>query len=290
MPKTQSPLTLFILSQPETLSAKEVADKAREAGFSTNPDAVKQTRRRTKERGAKLAKKSTLKSTKPTAKKKATSKKPSPKTGMSKSDFIRRQPLDLPAAEVVAKAKAAGVELKSGLVYEVRATLRRKKGAKKATLAMSPPAKSTHSKPSAAKAGGSKSDFIRRQPASLSAAEVIAKAKEAGLKIEPDLVYKVRGARKKADKGTARAKAAVAPTVKTVAPAPKAAPKKAASHAAPRKVVAKHAASKPATNGSRKSPTSAEDLLRAVASEIGLARAIGVLEEQRRQVLKMLGG
>jgi len=36
--------------------------------------------------------------------------------------------------------------------------------------------------------------------------------------------------------------------------------------------------------------TSAEDLLRAVAAEIGLARALSILEEQRRAVLRVLGG
>jgi hypothetical protein len=36
--------------------------------------------------------------------------------------------------------------------------------------------------------------------------------------------------------------------------------------------------------------TTTEDLLRAVASEIGLRRAIGLLEEQRRQVLNVIGG
>jgi hypothetical protein len=35
--------------------------------------------------------------------------------------------------------------------------------------------------------------------------------------------------------------------------------------------------------------SSVEDLLRAVASEIGLATAIGLLEEQRQHVLRVLG-
>lgn len=39
----------------------------------------------------------------------------------------------------------------------------------------------------------SKSDFIRNQPATLSAAEVVAKAKAEGIKIDVNHVYKVRG-------------------------------------------------------------------------------------------------
>ncbi len=55
----------------------------------------------------------------------------------------------------------------------------------------------------------SKSDFVRVQPATLSAADVLAKAKAAGLKITPQLVYKVRSVSKpqgKAKKAPARSR------------------------------------------------------------------------------------
>ena len=45
---------------------------------------------------------------------------PRPKTGdASKSDFVRKH-LNVPAAEVVEKAKEAGIKLTPSLVYKVR--------------------------------------------------------------------------------------------------------------------------------------------------------------------------
>jgi hypothetical protein len=44
----------------------------------------------------------------------------------SKSDFIRAQPPELSAAEVVEKAKAGGINLSAQLVYVVRSVARRK--------------------------------------------------------------------------------------------------------------------------------------------------------------------
>jgi len=49
----------------------------------------------------------------------------------------------------------------------------------------------------------SKSDFIRRQPAALSTAKVVARAKAAGIKLTSQLVYNVRGS-SKAKTGTAK--------------------------------------------------------------------------------------
>jgi hypothetical protein len=115
-------------------------------------------------------------------------------------------------------------------------------------------------------AGRSKSDFIRAQSASLTAAEVVAKAKAAGIKLDPFLVYKVRG-RLNVERQTAPATPAKKMT------------------SAPAATVPTAPAPPTASTGS-----SAEDLLRAVASETGLVKAISLLEEQRRQVLRMLGG
>lgn len=44
----------------------------------------------------------------------------------SKSDFIRAQPPELSASEIVDKAKAAGIDLTAQLVYVVRSVARRK--------------------------------------------------------------------------------------------------------------------------------------------------------------------
>lgn len=45
---------------------------------------------------------------------------------MSKSEFVRKYPFDMPAAEVVAAAKKAGIKLTSGLVNVVRTADRKK--------------------------------------------------------------------------------------------------------------------------------------------------------------------
>jgi hypothetical protein len=219
-----SPLTVFVMSQPATLSAMEIVEKAKEAGFITTPNAVNQTRARAKERAAKAAKKSPAQKTvaalpkpPPAPEKKRTVPPPPPgkpnaPAASSKSDFVRSQPVDMPGLEVVAKAKAAGIKLSTSLVYEVR-RLMRSKPAKKAAPVKQLPSK-TAPKPAAEKAAVKK------------------------------------------------------PTPKQPIPKTAAAP----------------SAVKAATR-----PTSSEDLLRAVASEIGLATAIGLLEEQRRQVLRVLG-
>ena len=46
----------------------------------------------------------------------------------NKSDFVRSMPEGLSAAEVVAKAKAAGMSLTPGHVYTIRAAAKRKQG------------------------------------------------------------------------------------------------------------------------------------------------------------------
>jgi hypothetical protein len=51
------------------------------------------------------------------------------KSTANKSEFIRQLPNDLPAAEVVKRAKAAGLTLNAGLVYAVRSNERHKPGA-----------------------------------------------------------------------------------------------------------------------------------------------------------------
>jgi 1,4-alpha-glucan branching enzyme len=229
MARPQSPLTKFIVSQPATATSAEVAAKAKEAGHATDAGYVTQVRKRiAASRKAAAAAKSAKKPARarPAGKKSAAEKATPKKTGATKPAAATKP--------VETKTAAAG-------------------------------------EPSL-----SKSDWIRAQPASLAAAEVVAKAKAAGMKIEPVLVYKVRtrvkeSASKKAGPpkvvaGTATAKPPTAPPAK----------------------VATTQMAKPVTDSDPR--TSIEDLLRAVASEIGLARALAVLHEQRAQVLRVLGG
>jgi hypothetical protein len=101
----------------------------------------------------------------------------------------------------------------------------------------------------------SKAGFVRAQSANLTAREVVDEGKAVGITLTTTYVYNVRG-KSKGRKAKARP---------------------AARNAAPR-----------ATNGARAG--GAEDVLRALAAEIGLARAIALLEDERRSVRRLIAG
>jgi hypothetical protein len=173
----------------------------------------------------------------------------------SKSEFIRSQPSTMSAADVVEKAKAVGLTITAGLVYGVRSQSKLKRKAKKSAAKTSAAKKGAA--PKAAKT--TKADFVRMLPKA-SPKEIIARAKSEGIKIDLDYVYKVRSSAK-------------AGKAKTKADARAATPRKSA--AVPRPLAA---------------TSSAEDLLRAVAAEIGLARAMEILAAERARVRAVIGG
>jgi hypothetical protein len=165
----------------------------------------------------------------------------------------------------------------------------------------------------------SKSDFIRSQPATMSAKEVVAKAKAAGIKFAPVLVYKVRG-RAKSKKSAAKKTSTMvmsAPMTSATKPAKsKSGFIRSLPSGAPAKEVVKQAkvagiklnvgyvynvrqaakkAKRQAWNGvSVPRPidamSSAENLLRAVAAEIGLGAAIEILSGERARIAVVIGG
>jgi len=250
MARPRSALTKFILSLPHGLPLKEVIARAKAKGMKASGNNVYRIRRTF---GAKVAKTAPSKPTATGTSKPAASPTSNPKPA-SKSDFIRQQPASLSAAEVVAKAKAAGIKLDSFLVYKVRSRAgakgKRKNIAKKtstsATVAVSK------------KPVKSKADFVRAH-SSLSPKEVVAKAKTEGVEFGTQYVYRVRALDK-------------VPT------------KKRAS--------TKRPTSMPRSNGARPTATSssAEQLLRAVASELGLGRAVEILTGERSRVRSILKG
>ncbi|MGO9836327.1 MAG: hypothetical protein ACLP1X_19160 [Polyangiaceae bacterium] len=165
----------------------------------------------------------------------------------------------------------------------------------------------------------SKSDFIRSQPTTLSAAEVVAKAKAQGIRLDPVLVYKVRG-RANAKKGVVKASPAPKSPASSVS---KAAFVRAHASLSPKEIVAKAKtegvkfdvgyvynirgydksmakkrrpvkARAPRTGASVprpvSTPSSTETLLKAVASEIGLGRAMEILAGERARVRAVIGG
>ena len=182
---------------------------------------------------------------------------------LTKSSFIRSQPPEMSAAEIVAKGKAAGMKISDSLVYMVRGpvggkatpkkTAAKKTSAKKTAgpKKVSAPKKKATSKATAPKTGESKADFVRAR-AHLSPKEIVEDAKTKGIKLDPSYVYNVRGY----DKATANKKGR---------------------------------ASKNGTQSSG-SASSVEDLLKAAASELGLGKAIEILEGERARVRSVLGG
>jgi hypothetical protein len=115
----------------------------------------------------------------------------------NKSAFVRSLSFDTPSAEVIAKAKAKGMTLTRNDVHAIRAIARRKQT----------PGKGTGPSRAVRRSGGvNKSAFVRSLPGSLSAAEVIRRAKDKGIKLSAAQVYTIRAnARRKADEGGAPA-------------------------------------------------------------------------------------
>jgi hypothetical protein len=179
------------------------------------------------------------------------------KTTVNKSDFIR-QHASLSTAEVIAAGKKAGLKISSSLIYMVRgrAAKSKKTVAKKTTPSKSaaPTSTSAPTKPTESKA-----DFVRSR-SHLSPREIVEDAKTAGLQLNVKYIYNVR---------------------------------KAANAATKQKRVVKRTpnANPTLTNGVRSpASSSAETLLRAVAVEIGLGRAIEILAGERARVRAVIGG
>jgi hypothetical protein len=115
----------------------------------------------------------------------------------------------------------------------------------------------------------SKSDFIRSQPSTLSAAEVVEKGKVQGVKFDAFLVYKVRsraGAKRKTIASNAPANTNV--RARRATAARKGAP-------VPRPIA---------------TASKAEELLKALAAELGLGLAVKILEAERVRVRAAIGG
>lgn len=134
--------------------------------------------------------------------KKAQSKAGKP-ADVNKSAWIRAQPSSLKAREVVAKAKAEGIVLDEGLVYKIRSaakkTGRKRPGSKRASAAPARAGVPSGAKPSTP-VKVNKSEWIRQQPVSLKAQEVVAKAKAEGITLSTAQVHTIRSMAKRAGK------------------------------------------------------------------------------------------
>jgi hypothetical protein len=172
---------------------------------------------------------------------KKTSAATSGPASMSKAVFIHSLLPTVPVTEVVARAEARGLNITRDYVRWVRW---QSKSA----------AKTQVTKPS-------KSEFIRRQPITMSAKEIVGKAKADGLSIDVNQVYKVRGSEKTTTKTKVVKLAARRTTVETAR--------------VPRPIT---------TTSSR-----AENLLMALGAELGLGRAMEIVAEERARVRAVIG-
>ena len=113
------------------------------------------------------------------------------KKAPNKSAFIRSLPADMPAVDVVAKAKAANLKLTPAFVYAIRSKSRNQSagGAKRG--------------PKPATGKQSASEFVRAQPVSMKASEVVLAGAKQGIKFSTNLVYAVRSSGNKGG-GTGR--------------------------------------------------------------------------------------
>jgi hypothetical protein len=195
--------------------------------------------------------------------------------------FILSLPHSLSVKEVIAHAKTKGMKASENNVYRIRRTF----GAKGAKSAPSKPTGTGISKPAASPTSKpkplSKSDFIRQQPPTLSAAEVVAKAKAAGIKLDSFLVYKVRS------RAGAKGKTKIA--AKKISTPPKAAPAKKRLGSKVGFLRAQKAVNGAALSITSVTASAAEDLLRAVAAELGLGRAVDILQGERARVRAAIG-
>jgi len=113
-----------------------------------------------------------------------------PEKPLTKTAFVRSLPSDMPAKDVIEKAKDKGLKLTEAYVYEIRSTANR--GSKKKKSA----AKKGKAAPRAAsKAGGTKRAFVESLPSSTPASEVVRLAKAKGIDLSVNYVYVIRSSR-----------------------------------------------------------------------------------------------
>ena len=171
---------------------------------------------------------------------------------VSKSAFVRGLPATLPAKEVVAKAKAAGLTLSDRYVHVIRSIAKRaaKNGSGSARLG---------------RRGGrpisSKRTFVLGLPADMPAADVIKRAQSQGMKLTTNYVYKIRS------------RGAAAGTLPPPAPRGRGAMKLNARGRAPSVSVP--------TNGAH------DEHFVSLVLDVGLARAAALLEKVRARVQEL---
>jgi hypothetical protein len=127
-------------------------------------------------------------------------KKKTAKPYGNKTKFVMGLPRDLPAKQVVEKAKQQGIVISEAHVYKIRSTNKGKTPASRASAGASgrSSAKGTPSAPkgraSSASASSSKRDFVLSFPPTTPASEILRKAKDSGIGLSKAYLYTIRNA------------------------------------------------------------------------------------------------
>jgi hypothetical protein len=168
-----------------------------------------------------------------------------------KSDFIRAQPPTMSAVDVVAKAKSQKLKISRALVYMVRGRSDVKTKKTGAKATARSPGTATASRST------SKAAFIRSLPKTMPVKDVVAMAKAKGIHFDEPYVYWAR----RPSKGTAT-----------------------------RKRASTAVRNGPSIARAITTTSSAEALLLALGAEIGLGKAVEILEGERAKVRAAIGG
>jgi hypothetical protein len=131
MARPISKTTKFILALPRTMPVKEVLAKAKASGHKTSESNVHRVRR--------LHGRAKSPATPPVPAAAAKPARANQALKLKKSDFVRNVPPSVPAKEVVAKAKAAGLKLDVQYVYKIRSRSKPKVARKAAPRAVAAP-------------------------------------------------------------------------------------------------------------------------------------------------------
>jgi hypothetical protein len=125
---------------------------------------------------------------------------------MSKAEFIRSLPRDMPSKEVVQKGKVLGLSMAEDYVHKIRSTSKKAAATKAAKKALpKAPAKKAAGKKAAAKRAGkashgpalvNKALFVRKQSRTIPAKDVVAAGAKIGISLTTDYVHKVRSTSK----------------------------------------------------------------------------------------------
>jgi hypothetical protein len=135
-------------------------------------------------------------------------KKKTAKPYGNKTKFVMGLPRDLPAKQVVEKAKQQGIVISEAHVYKIRSTNKGKGApAKSSASKATPSAPKGRASRQAENSGSSKRDFVLSFPPTTPASEILRKAKDSGIGLSKAYLYTIRNAAGSKPAGRGRAAA-----------------------------------------------------------------------------------